>query len=294
MRHDLNKQMCERERYGSHMGYDDVRNLREFTGELGEELENLPTRESMKFRYNHSAYGTKSFNENLSPLYGLVRKNIGRPWDKFFSELCKVFNMNSVINNHILEHLFDVIETKCFMQDGQPYYQTGYYRGRGAEPVKTESGPQYYVHPLTGVMCKNSKYSTYKARNRARNGEYERKQLAVHRVIDSTLEFRRKDENSPWFACEMAKLPVDIRETRIGSDGKPFTFTETGKGYDRWYRQQLDRSDRMVYDNFATYNYRGSYFDKKIRNVNPHGYYVGACRSASHKEIRQYNLPAPK
>lgn len=293
MRDDLNKQMCERERFGSHMGYDDVRNLRDFTGDLGDELENLRTRESMKFRYNHSAYGTKSFNENLSPLYGLVRKNVGRPWDKFFSELCKVFNMNSVINNHILEHLFDVIETKCFMQDGQPFYQTGYYSQDGAAPVKTESGPQYYVHPATGIMCKNNKYKTYKARNRARDHEYEQKQLAVRRVVNSKLEFRRRNDKSPWFACEMAPFPADISEVRTYDNGAVYTYREFGKGEDKWYNTTLSRADRWTHDCTKAYHDR-TYWKEDVAIQNPKGFYVAVCRSANNKEIRQHNLPAPK
>ena len=116
MRQDLNKQLCERERLGHSLKYRDYRHKRDYNDYLGEEGENLLQREGMKTRYG---WNRKSFNENLNPLYGLIRKNAGRPWDTFYSELCEVFDTRSVINGHILQHLLQYVNTPCFVENGE-------------------------------------------------------------------------------------------------------------------------------------------------------------------------------
>src|SRR5438045_7109980 len=45
-----------------------------------------PPREGMKDSYS---FGTKSFNEHLGPLRRFLDSNVGRPWDKVYSEICK-------------------------------------------------------------------------------------------------------------------------------------------------------------------------------------------------------------
>lgn len=116
MREDLNKLLCERERIGHSDRYGSYRRLKHFKDESDiEDSDELFTgvgsshRESMKIRYG---YDTKSFNENLNPLYGFIHKSVGKKWDKIYSEICKVFDKRSVINQHILIHLFQKVETK--------------------------------------------------------------------------------------------------------------------------------------------------------------------------------------
>src|SRR5271156_1602451 len=47
----------------------------------------------------------KEFTDVLSPLYGAIRKNVGRPWDDVYSEFCKVLDRRSVSGHHIWTHL---------------------------------------------------------------------------------------------------------------------------------------------------------------------------------------------
>jgi hypothetical protein len=113
MRSDLNKVICEHERRGSRDSYRQVRRKRSFA--LSEDS---PAFESMKARYG---YNTKAFGEHLNPLYGQVRKAVGRRWDDFYSVLRRNFDTRSVINAHILQHLYDRFEKDCYIKNGEIY-----------------------------------------------------------------------------------------------------------------------------------------------------------------------------
>jgi hypothetical protein len=53
-----------------------------------DKLDNLPEREGMMKRWREGRWGW-SFGDHISPLRGFLRKNVGRPWDKVYSEFCE-------------------------------------------------------------------------------------------------------------------------------------------------------------------------------------------------------------
>ena len=58
----------------------------------------------------------KELNENLAPLYRFVQSQVGRPWNKIYSEIREFTNSNNTVQQHVLDHLFkeivNVNETK--------------------------------------------------------------------------------------------------------------------------------------------------------------------------------------
>ena len=203
MREDLNKQLCEHERYGSKNRYKQYRGKKTFSPKQGTEGENVPMRESMKYRYG---YNQKEFSENLNPLYGSVRKAVGQKWDSFYSELCKTFDKRSVINQHIIQHLFQFIETKNVYvgNDGQLYVARNYYNG-GAE-LLSESSVEYYVDPRDGIIKKNEHRKTYRAIQRERKAKNEAEAAALFREIDKDNVLRFID--GVWYHFEMKDIPL--------------------------------------------------------------------------------------
>src|SRR5271155_3661608 len=99
------------------MKYKEVRHKKKFSS-IGEDGENLRSFESTMYRYVRDGE-TKNFNENLSPLKGAIRAAIGKRWDTFYSDLCKNFDKRSVINQHILQHLFEYVERDVYIEDGE-------------------------------------------------------------------------------------------------------------------------------------------------------------------------------
>jgi hypothetical protein len=111
-----------------------------------------PEREGMKRSYG---FGTKSFNEHLSPLRRFLDSNVGRPWAKVYSEICRHVDRGNVVQKHILTHLFDYVVTNVILINGEPCRGTAYARQYG-EPVRTSARyHQWYVCPKSGLLRKS-------------------------------------------------------------------------------------------------------------------------------------------
>ena len=90
-----------------------------------------------------SARHEKELNENLAPLKRYLIRQVGRPWDKVYSEICRTIDTRSAIGLHVLQHVDGFIAVDTFMQDGKVYE-------RAWRSVMEVSG--LYVHPVTGII----------------------------------------------------------------------------------------------------------------------------------------------
>lgn len=265
MRKDLNKLLCEEERYGSSRSFKEVRRKKVFQAD--EEF--AAGREGMKKRHVISG-NEKMFGEHLNPLYGIVRKNVGRKWDDVYSELSEVFDFRSVINDHILQHLWQYVERYAYVDDGVIMIRGRY--SRSAEELELSSC-EFYVHPVTGVLCKNEKYKTYDQQRRERKAAREAEKRKTCIVIGKNLELRRKDEDSPWFVCTIRYLPLPKGTTEFVQYG----FGNYGgrkRGY--WgikYPEitTVDAWTKKTVDNYRTF-------------------YCSGYRSASKKDLKAAGL----
>ncbi|TFH09135.1 MAG: hypothetical protein E4H14_05065 [Candidatus Thorarchaeota archaeon] len=214
MRNDMNKLLCEQERRRSWDKYHNYRNVRRVKEDVinDDDLElatvgtaNAP-REAMKARYDYG-YNRRDFSENLNPLYGFVRKNAGRPWDDVYSELCQTFDKRSVINQHILIHLFQYVEKEtrldengivCFLRTDYSYNEW--------VPIY-ESFSDYYVHPTTNILTKNDRKSHRQEWKEVARRKKEA-ELKVKRVINSALELHKI--NNCWFEVKFEDINGEI------------------------------------------------------------------------------------
>lgn len=96
-------------------------------------------------------YDCKEFSDVLGPLRGALRKNLGRPWDKVYSEFCKFLDRRSVSGIHIFGHLCGrggevTVKGLYVGEDGKVWeHRAGYGGDRHVD--------DYYVHPVTGILC---------------------------------------------------------------------------------------------------------------------------------------------
>ena len=106
MREDMDKVIVERPRRGGGVQGDGrvFRNSRERGSHLG-----------MKRGYDHP----KWLNENLAPLKRWLHKQVHRPWDKVYAELCSGIDRRSTVQAHIFEHIDDFVERAAVLRDGE-------------------------------------------------------------------------------------------------------------------------------------------------------------------------------
>lgn len=213
MREDLNKVLCEDSRLGG-LDYHWYRKKMDDLAAPYEEYaeEEAHSGDSSRLRVgirSSKIYwnGRRRFNEHLNPLKGVLRKNTGRKWDKVYSEICEVFDKRSVINQHILEHLFDYVNNKdIIIREGKVHVQerSRYWRYAANEapedgiiPLK-KSSVQWYVDPRDGILKFNKNQESIRARRRQREAERQKEQLDVKRVFKDGTEIERTSNGQWW------------------------------------------------------------------------------------------------
>jgi hypothetical protein len=137
------KVIVERPRIGSRMRGESKGYRRSMQLVVREEL---PYREGMKRRHQgHPKY----LNEHLGPLRRYLDSQVGRPWNKVFSEICAHINRSSAVQDHVRNHVADYVATHVVLIEGVPCHGEGRSYGR---PLGQFNWAQWYVCPRTGIL----------------------------------------------------------------------------------------------------------------------------------------------
>jgi hypothetical protein len=192
MRADMAKVIVERPRFKGGAGKKPKgyrRRLRRY-GEDGP-----PGREGIKACWQG---GTKSFNEHLGPLRRYLDKQVGRPWDKVYSEICAHIDRGSVVQKHILTHVADYVATDVILIDGVPCSgQAGYSYGK---PLHQFRYRPWYVCPRTGLLRR------VKATGRKRPRRPKPEGPPQYVPLSKTLQCRILDGS--WHLVALQPLPA--------------------------------------------------------------------------------------
>jgi hypothetical protein len=141
----------------------------------------------------------KSLNENLRPLARYLQRQVGRPWDKVYSEMRAVIDGRNAVQRHILEHLDQYVAVHTRTVDGVLIDLGKQFFGlrRLCQPL--------YVDPRTGLLRRNpedpSCRRTYQERQRAKDSE----RAQAWREVSAVCQLHRV--NACWFEVEIAPLP---------------------------------------------------------------------------------------
>jgi hypothetical protein len=143
MRRDLDKVIIESPRRGSRSR--SAKTGARLKHEPGSEHEDQPKRlPSSRVR---QYYDYRMFRDKLSPLRRYLRSNVGRPWNKVYSEISATIDRRSVSGNHLHEHIRETVPQHCFVaKDGKIHMPSQFIFG----PREVEG---FYVHPRTGLLC---------------------------------------------------------------------------------------------------------------------------------------------
>ena len=154
--------------------------------------EDWPHREGMKLRWgNH----TKEFNEHLAPLRRFLDSRLGHLWDDVFAEICQHLRRDSVIQDHVRDHVEDFVTRDVMLVEGRPCYLAGWQSGRPLWPG------QRYVCPRTGRL---KKMPDKRKRPAYRPGFEWPPPRGIR--VSATLQCRRI--NGLWHVVELRPFPV--------------------------------------------------------------------------------------
>ena len=117
MRDDMAKKLVETHRSTPRITYKNKRRLGKQKIVEGR-YDHLPQKQGMKKPYG---YDLKEFGEFFPPLIGYLQKNVGRPWDKVFSDLAKSLNGGGAVINHVYVHLRQFVERNPKWIGGWPH-----------------------------------------------------------------------------------------------------------------------------------------------------------------------------
>jgi hypothetical protein len=196
MREDMDKVIVERPRRGGSWQGDGRawRNSKEAGSHLG-----------MKRGYHR----TKWLNENLAPLKRWLHKQVHRPWDKVYAELCSGIDRRSTVQAHIFEHIDQFVVRDAVMRDGEVLVSASWWGRGGRAPLNEASHVELFVHPLTGILLPNRRLREARAMQKARLGTWAERRgdtpYAVYHVIDESTQWHCV--GGCWFEVTLAKFP---------------------------------------------------------------------------------------
>jgi hypothetical protein len=141
----------------------------------------------------------KSLNEILRPLARYVARQVGRPWDKVYSEIRAVIDGRNPVQRHILEHLNQYVAVHTRVVDGHLIDLGRQFLGlrRVWQPL--------YVDPRTGLLRRNLDELSWRRTYRERQLVKDRERAQVWREVSACCQLHCVD--GCWFEVEIASLP---------------------------------------------------------------------------------------
>lgn len=216
MRKDMSKVIVERPRAGRSVAGKRPGRTRALTDDDDEPIRAVKPAREPKNRVQK----TKSLNETLNPLKRYLASNVGRPWDKVYSEISEHLKPTSTVQQHVRDHLDDFVATKTRMKAGVVMAT----RRFGGEAPIADQYALFYVHPRTGLLRHNENRKTWSAQRRAAKLAAELELAARMRVIDDKTQAHLFD--GAWWEVKLAKVKRHPHKTASGLSyysEEPFT-----------------------------------------------------------------------
>lgn len=188
MRNDMFKVIVERPRRGGSCARERAPHALD---------EGSPMQEGVRSRHQHR----KHLNENLRPLERYLHRQVGRPWDAVYSEICAGIDRRNTVQQHIHQHLADFVAVRVSVIDGRLHWQK---RWGEPAPLADRWAPRLYVDPSTGLLRHN--------REREHVRRQEREALAARQrtpdriALSSVRQLHRL--RGIWYDVELAPIPA--------------------------------------------------------------------------------------
>jgi hypothetical protein len=209
MRSDMSKVIVERPRHGSRGKL--VNRPRVKNDEL------LPSKLGVK-RDAWMRGASKTLNENLNPLKRYLEKQVGRPWNKVWAEVCANLKPSSTVQQHVRDHIPDFVAIKTSFKDGEIWVHDRWSRG----PLKG-SHVKLFVDPKSGLLRRNKHWVSWAAKTRAKRAADEKARAARMRIISPTKQLHLFDDGA-WWEVTLAPVPTGLQETKTPQGVRRYTY----------------------------------------------------------------------
>lgn len=221
MREDMFKVIVERPRWGSrHAPKAKLRN------------DKVPGRKRATGRrqaLEQHGY-TKCLNENLAPLKRYLMKQVGRPWDKVYSEISEHLDTGSTVKQHVRDHLTDFILVNVTIASDGSFMSAHKWWG----PTSPENWwAKLYVDPNDGLIKRTEKLCRkLGVENRRDKLRADRKRRAHGWRFDHNLRVLTETRflvklNGCWFQIDTDHVPVGKFGRRV--EGRELVQTFANK-----------------------------------------------------------------
>jgi hypothetical protein len=223
MREDMNKVIVERPRRGKYGDDRAAWRRNDFEGPA--------------FLGMRVGYGYRSLNENLAPLRRYLRAQVGRPWNKVFSEICAGIDGRNTVQQHIRQHIDDFIATKVELCDGKLIdLQDHWQFNRATAGLRQE----LYVDPRSGLIRINKLYRSWRDDQIENAKRVLREIEARRRTLADDTQLHRLD--GIWFQVCIGDLPAG-RTREVVVKGRRVIRTIRDKRFDAILRQEVAHND---------------------------------------------------
>ena len=238
MRHDMAKVVTERPRRG-HGNPSKKWGLRLRAHDYDAD-DHGPARARIA-RGHQYGWDAKEFSDLLGPLRRYLHTQVGRPWDKVWSDITSNLDNRSLSGRHIIGHiLWDVERNTWLGRDGRVYHR----RWSDTVPV---SG--FYVHPRTRLLCYVREWwrghrggPLVKARAALRTFGIDAPSAAdIRRYrVDDRRVWERRDGG--WFIHTYRLVPEQVVRVITRSDGRNVSVSRPAH-YERAATKQASRKE---------------------------------------------------
>ncbi len=190
MREDMYKVIVERPRHGKEGDAIAARLRKDLDGPM-----RLGTR---------AGYGYRSLNENLAPLRRYLHAQIGRPWNKVFSEICVGIDRRNTVQQHIHQHIRDFIAVDVDICEARLVDLSA---RRGFLRPDSAISQELYVDPRTGLIRPNKGYRSWRHGAAERHRREQAEIATRRRMVDEHTFLLLLDD--VWFRVEVDVLPKE-------------------------------------------------------------------------------------
>lgn len=187
MRSDFHKVLTEDPRRGG----EQYRQSRRRKGNTAFDEDGAGGKQSMMQVRRQAGGRRKQFGDHLNPLRRWLETQVGRPWNKVYSELCEKCDQRSFTKEHVHLHVFrDMLQDNVVMVDGVAHVR---YRWSGLHSIKTFKRKVLYVNPNTGLLCQHVPKNVSRAREDEKRKRAQQIAQVFQKVDDTTHLIKEKD-----------------------------------------------------------------------------------------------------